>query len=208
MKLPNAARKALLPAVAMLCLWALVAPSLADRLIVAKSMDRADVILVLAGSRAYLERTEKAASLYKERVAPRILLTNDGKKASWSSVEQINPAFLELARRSLLAQGIPESAIEILPTEVTGTIAEAQLVGKHAADRRWKSILIVTSAYHTRRALRTFEKVFAANDIGTRIGIAPAQDDEGLSFYWWLTWGGWPDVAGEYVKSAYYDLAY
>ncbi len=194
----------------ILLAWTLVAPFLAERLIVARPMDHADAILVLAGSSAYLERTNKAAFLYKEGVAPGVLLTNDGKNAGWSQKEQRNPPYVELATRRLVAQGVPEGAIEIFSPQVSGTIAEAKLLAKEAAERRWKALLIVTSAYHTRRALRTFESVFAANGVETQIGIVPALNGEQapLVYYWWLTATGWQDVAGEYVKSAYYYFAY
>ena len=202
--------KSVIPFVAILLVWTLVAPFLAERLIVARPMDHADAILVLAGSSAYFERTKKAAFLYKEGVAPSVLLTNDGKNAGWSQKEQRNPPYVELAKRRLVAQGVPEAAIEIFSPQVSGTIAEAKLLGKKAAERRWKSLLIVTSAHHTRRALRTFESVFAANGVETQIGIVPALNGEKMppASYWWLTATGWQDVAGEYAKSAYYYFAY
>ncbi len=79
--------KSMILFVAILLVWTFVAPLLAERLIVARPMEHADAILVLAGSSAYLERTKKAAFLYKEDIAPRILLTNDGKNAGWSQKE-------------------------------------------------------------------------------------------------------------------------
>jgi uncharacterized SAM-binding protein YcdF (DUF218 family) len=79
-----------------------------------------------------------------------------------------------------------------------------------AVERRWKSLLIVTSASHTRRALRTFENAFAESGLETKIGIVPALDGQQAPYasYWWLTVTGWRDVAGEYIKSAYYYFAY
>ena len=202
--------KSMILFVAILLVWTFVAPLLAERLIVARPMEHADAILVLAGSSAYLERTRKAAFLYKEDIAPRILLTNDGKNAGWSQKELRNPPYVELAKRRLVAQGVPEGAIEIFSPQVSGTIAEARLLGKKALEKRWKSLLIVTSAHHTRRALRTFESVFAANGVETQIGIVPALNGEKMppASYWWLTATGWQDVAGEYAKSAYYYFAY
>src|SRR5438105_323266 len=188
--------KSMILFVAILLVWTFVAPFLAERLLIARPMDRADAILVLAGSGAYLERTNKAAFLYKGGVAPGILLTNDGGKAGWSQKEQRNPPYVELAKQRLVAQGVPENAIEILSPEISGTIAEAQLLGKKAAERRWKSLLIVTSVHHTRRALRTFENLFAANGVETQIGIVPAPNGEQTppAYYWWLTATGWQDV--------------
>lgn len=151
-----------------------------------------------------------AAHVYKMGVAPKILLTNDGGRAGWSREEQGNLPYVELARQQLLAQGVPYQAIEILASEVSGTVMEAELLGKHVAERRWKSLLIVTSAYHTRRALRAFQKAFAKNGADAEIGIvspSPGQQTP-TPLLWWLTWKGWRDVAGEYVKSVFYYVYY
>jgi uncharacterized SAM-binding protein YcdF (DUF218 family) len=195
---------------AILSVWTFVAPFLAESLIVEKPLHQAEVILVLAGSSAYLERTHMAALIYKAGVAPKVILTNDGGAAGWSQEEQRNRPYVELARRELVAQGVPDEAIEILPLEVSGTIMEARLLGKKAAERRWKSLLIVTSAYHTRRALRTFENVFAEKGVETEIGIVAARTGQQTppALYWWLTWKGWRDVAGEYMKSVFYYVNY
>ena len=195
---------------AILSLWTFVAPFLAESLTVEKPLDHADVILVLAGSSVYIERTQKAALLYKRGVAQKVLLTNDGGKAGWSRKEQRNPPYVELARRELVAQGVPDGAIDVLSPESSGTIVEARIAREKAAERRWESLLIVTSAYHTRRALWTFEYVFAENGVDTKIGIVAARTGQQtpLALYWWLTWKGWRDVAGEYVKSVFYCVIY
>ncbi len=195
-------------AVSLLAAWALAAPLLSGHLIVEAPLRRADVIVVLAGSRDYLERTEKAALLFRQEVAPGILLADDGNRAGWSREEQRNPAFVELALRSLVARGVPAKAIEVLPTEVSGTIAEARLTARRASAARWRSVLIVTSAHHTRRALRTFERVFSADGVDARVGIVAATGRPPWSMYWWLTVHGWIDVAGEYPKSAFYAAAH
>jgi uncharacterized SAM-binding protein YcdF (DUF218 family) len=195
---------------AILLVWTSIAPFLAERLIVEKPLDKADAILVLAGAPDYKERTRKAAFLYNKGITRAVLLTNDGIKAGWSRKEQRNPSYFELAERALIAHGVPENAIEILPSQVSGTITEARLLRTIAVERRWKSLLIVTSPYHTRRALRTFENVFAEKHVETSIGLVPAEagPQTPSAFYWWLTWKGWRDVGGEYVKSTYYIFIY
>jgi uncharacterized SAM-binding protein YcdF (DUF218 family) len=202
-------RSAILCAVILL-VWAFLAPFLAERLIVERPADHADVIVVMAGSAAYRERTRKAALVYKNGIAPRILLTNDGEHAGWSQDEQRNPSVFELARRELVAHGVPDDAIVILPPKVTGTMMEARLLVRKAVESRWDSLLIVTSAYHTRRALWAFEKAFSESAIDVKIGIVPARIAQEMppAFCWWFTWEGWRDVAGEYVKGVYYHFAY
>ena len=195
---------------AILFAWILLAFALARFLVVEKKLHRADAMVVLAGSAAYIERTHTAAFIYKQGAAYKIFLTNDGEQAGWSQQEQKTPSFVELAKRELIAEGVPEGAIEILAPKVSGTIKEAELLGELAAANRWKSLLIVTSAYHTRRSLRTFERAFANNGVNTNVGIIPAVagQQSPQAFDWWLSPNGWKDVAGEYVKSVYYYFNY
>lgn len=190
--------------------WIFLAPFLAESLIVEKPLEKADAILVLGGSHTYLERTNKAAELYKKGVAPKIFLTDDGEQSGWSQTEQRNPWFVELARKSLIANGVAPENIEILQPQVSGTIYEARLLAEKAKQTNLKSVLIVTSAYHTRRALATFERTFTENNLSTTIGISAAAPgiQTPAPRFWWLSGFGWQIVAGEYVKSAGYSVYY
>jgi uncharacterized SAM-binding protein YcdF (DUF218 family) len=189
--------------------WIIVAPFFAENLIVEKPLERADAMLVLAGSATYIERTQKAAELFQKGVAPLVLLTDDGTRGGWSRAEQRNPPFVELARKNLIAAGVPAENIEILQPQVAGTIDEAELLGKTVRQRNLKRILLVTSAYHTRRTLWTFKKAAAAGE-NLIIGIesAPPGVQTPPPAFWWLSPTGWQTVAGEYVKGAYYWVFY
>lgn len=190
--------------------WILIAPFLAENLIVEKPLKRADAILILSGSSVYIERTEKAAELYRQGIAPRVFLTDDGERAGWSRVKKENLQFVELARNSLIERGVPPEAIEILSERVDGTKSEAEALQKKVIESNLKSLLLVTSAYHTRRALQTFEKTFADENLNIEIGIefAPTGKQTPLPSHWWLSVKGWRFVAGEYVKSLYYWVYY
>jgi uncharacterized SAM-binding protein YcdF (DUF218 family) len=190
--------------------WILLAPFIAENLIVEKPLTRADAILVLSGSSVYLERTEKAAELYKQGIAPRVFLTDDGERGGWSRAERKNFQYVELARNVLIEKGVPSEAIEILPDEIDGTKSEAVAMQKKARESNLKSILLVTSAYHTRRTLQAFEKTFADENLNVEIGIeyAPTGKQTPSPSQWWMTFKGWRFVAGEYVKSLYYWLYY
>lgn len=188
--------------------WISLAWFAAERLIVEKPLEHADAILVLGGSKVYLERTQKAAELYKHGVAPKILLTDDGGRGGWSQIEQRNLPFVELAKRELIAQGVPHEYIEVLQPQVSGTIDEAQNLKKKIEQTNWNRILIVTSAYHTRRSLWTFQNILAENKIEIGIEPVPAGRQTPTPILWWLSPFGWNVVAGEYVKTAYYWLYY
>lgn len=190
--------------------WILFARFLATALIIEKPLEKADVILILGGSSVYQERTQKAAIVYHQSIAPTIVLTDDEGRAGWSRKDKINPFFVDLAKQSLIAQGIAPESIEIIKPRGSGTIYEAQILRDKAREKNWKRILIVTSAYHTRRSLWTFERVFAEENLSAEFGIvaAPTGQQTPQPFLWWLSPFGWEVVAGEYVKSFYYWVYY
>ncbi len=201
-QITNRKSRILILIVSVLLIWIFLAPVLEKWLVVGKSIERADAILVLAGGSAYRERTLLAAELYRAGAAPTILLTNDGEQSGWDQSEQRNPFFFERAKRELTAAGVPGSAIEVLPGIVRSTLDESDVVKSSAGDRGLRRILIVTSPHHTRRALRLFERTVPEIEFG--IASRPAAGE----WYWWLTPKGWRDVGIEYVKLGYYWLSY
>jgi uncharacterized SAM-binding protein YcdF (DUF218 family) len=101
----------------------------------------ADVIIVLGGGGAH-ERPVQAAELFKQHAAPRILISGAGD-------DDIN-------RRALIRYGVPASAIEIESNSRT-TRENAMYSVNLLRAQDVHSAIIVTSWYHSRRALCTFE---------------------------------------------------
>jgi len=192
----------------LIALWVLMAPVLAYFLIVEKPLPTADAMIVLSGSAAYKERTQKAAELFSRGVAKKIFITNDGERSGWSRTERRNIPYVELEQRELIDGGVPADAITVLPGNVTGTEWEARELAKELEARPLKSVVIVTSSFHTRRSLWTFEKLASAT--GTEFGIehAPLGDSSPQPWTWWLSRNGWRTVGGEYVKSVAYWVLY
>ena len=176
-------------------------------LIVSAPLEQADVIVVLSGSSSFVERTDLAAQLYTAGRAKKILLTNDNQQGGWSSAEQRNPFFYERARWELQRGGVPESNIEVIGSPVHSTEDEAIVLRKYAEINGVRSVLIVTSPYHSRRALSTFRRVFADSEITVGLAVATgAQTPRPAT--WWLSPRGWQLVPTEYVKMVYYWLRY
>lgn len=193
-----------------LAAWIALSPLIATRLVTQKEIDRPDAILVLAGSAAYRERSTLAAQLFNRGAAPRILLTDDGRASGWSESEKGNVKYVELARRELVAEGVPEDRITILEGEATGTVSEARIMCASAAELGVAKVLLVTSGYHSKRALRTFEATASdeSKDISFGISSAPPGIDTPAASVWWLSTNGWEFVAGEYVKAVYYETLF
>lgn len=201
-------RRALGLIVALILVWPPLAWGAARWLLIDARPERADALVVLGGSSTYKERTEYAARLFKEGFAPAVLLTDDGLRGGWSQEQQRNPFFVERAAAALEAAGVPRENVETLAPQTSSTYEEARLLREYASARGLKSLLVVTSGYHSRRALWTFERVFEGS--GVRVGLAAVEPGRQTPApaSWWMSVKGWRVVALEYVKLAYYRLRY
>lgn len=193
------ARAALLALVA----WAVLSWAAARALVVREAPARADAVAVLGGSSTYVERARLAARLFAEGRAPKLLLTDDGQRGGWSVAEQRNPPFVELATQELRREGVPAESIEVIG-QASDTFEEAALLRRYAEDKSLRSLVAVTSGYHSRRALWTLRRAF--KDSGVEVGVEPVEPGEQTprAAVWWLYPLGWKLVAGEYLKMGYY----
>jgi len=189
--------------------WCVLAWGAARWLKVESGLARADALVVLGGSGAYVERTHRAAELWRGGRAPKIILTDDAQISGWSVAEQRNPLFVERAFAELRAAGVPAEKIEVLPAPVAGTYHETLVLRDYAKERNLRALLFVTSAYHSRRALWTVRRIFAGSNV--EVGLdSSAQEGEHTPrpLGWWLHAEGWSLVALEYPKLVYYHWQY
>jgi uncharacterized SAM-binding protein YcdF (DUF218 family) len=175
---------------------------------VSAPLEHADVIVVLSGSSAFVERTQLAAQLYVAGRSRKVLLTNDNRQGGWLSAEQRNPFFYEHARWELIRGGVPEANIEVIGSPVDSTQDEAVALRKYAKANGVRSVLIVTSPYHARRALSTFRRVLVDSGITVGLATVATAGHTPHPTTWWMTRRGWQLVPTEYVKMAYYWLFY
>ncbi|HZH32731.1 MAG TPA: YdcF family protein [Pyrinomonadaceae bacterium] len=192
-----------------LALWWLVAWAAARALVVNVELPQSDALVVLSGSGAYVERTRAAAELFHEGRAPRIVLTNDNSIGGWSVEQQRNPSFVERAAAELKRAGVPPERILVLPSPVNATYEEAVLLRSYAERQGLRSLLVVTSAYHSRRAWWTLRRVFRGSAV--TVGIKAVRHgcaESPAPMRWWWHASGWRAVGGEYVKQLYYWLHY
>ena len=190
--------------VLLLLVWIVVAWLAARTLIVTRRLERADALVVLSGSSTYIERAQWAARLYHEQRAAKIILTNDGLQAGYSAKIDGNPLFNELAKEELERAGVPADRIEIITKPGSSTHDEALFLRDYSTQHSLRSLTIVTSAYHSRRALWIFERVFRGTATAVGIESPPTGLQTPPPGSWWLHQMGWKLVPGEYVKLIYY----
>ncbi len=131
-----------------------------------------DVILVLAGETDH--RPQLALELLNKHLARRIIVDVPAKATIYEFTE------IQLAERYIQDLPQPElvsvCAIDGLSTKEESRDAEKCLQREGA-----RSVLIVTSDFHTRRALAIFR-----HELPTyRFSIAGAHDEEGFGARWW-----------------------
>jgi len=182
----------------------LLAWGAARLLVVRAPVEHADAILVLSGSSRLAERNHLAAELFRQGRAPRIILTNDNVRLGWDSKEERNPFAYEFARRILQSNGVPAERIEVLMQvngTYGGTYGELELVRGYASQQQLRSLLVVTSAYHSRRAFWTASNLFKGTGVVLGLELVSPTPSPWI---WWLIPDGWRVVAGEYLKMLYY----
>ncbi len=184
----------------LIFLWPPGAWAAAEFLIVHEPIDQSDAIVVLSGSATFRERAQHAGELFNAGRAKRVVLTNDNLKSGWSSAAQRNPYYHELAKEELRRVGVPDQNIETMMVPIAGTYDEALKLRDYCEKQSLNSIVVVTSAYHSRRALWTFRKVFS--ETRKRVGIDPvaAGIETPSPATWWLHRFGWDLVPREYMK--------
>lgn len=202
--LPADARKALfLSFLIIVIIWVLIKlsiPVMEDFLVIDKPLPHADALVVMAGSTS--ERLPAAAFLFKKGVSQKILLTNDGVLGGWSEEKNRNLYHVEWAESALIKVQVPEKAIVKLSYTASGSIYDALNSRTAILDKGMKSIIIVTSDYHTRRSLWTFERVFRDHPVS--IGVFPAKSEVSTM----SDLNKFKEFTREMIKFAYYWIKY
>jgi uncharacterized SAM-binding protein YcdF (DUF218 family) len=146
----------------------------AESWVVDQPAKRADAIVVLSGDNFYADRATHAAKLFREGVANEVVAS--GRRLRPNASEG------ELVEHDLIERGVPKDKIFRLSQDADNTIEEAAAV-RHAAEQQgWKSLVVVTSNFHTRRARYIYEKEFPA---GIAVSVASAPDGDFDPEHWW-----------------------
>jgi uncharacterized SAM-binding protein YcdF (DUF218 family) len=146
-----------------------------------------DVMVLLGGG--LQDRAEHAAELYKEHAAPRIIVSGDGDD--------------EINRQRLLKNGVPASAIQ-MEGKSRNTHENAEFTLKLMREQHAKRVILVTSWYHSRRALATFRK--AAPDL--KFYSCPSYLGFDVSRAGWVRLGIAKRIRLEYLKLPGYWIRY
>ena len=174
-----------------------------DQLVVRSEPKASDAIVIFSGdgeagyiNQSYQRRTLDAIHYYNSGYAPVIVLSS-GRDNTFSEVEII--------RALLVNRGIPMGAINIIQNYPRSTFENVTMVKKIAIDQGIKSVLLITSPYHSRRALLVWGK-FAPDIAVTAAKVVDTPNEHpiwganlnqirvilyeytAIAYYWWRGW--------------------
>lgn len=167
---------------------------LEDFLIAEQAPSYADVIIVLSGDEQ-AKRVAYGAGLFKQGYANKMLMAG-GASWAWSAT------CAEVMKKQAVHLGVPQDSI-LLEEKSATTYENAKYSLEVMQTRGYKSAILVTSHYHTRRAKIIFNSLFLDKGISLTVCPIPYKT---RTQKWWEDDVGVRSVATEYMKLIWHYL--
>lgn len=165
-------------------------------------VQKVDAAFVLSG--ASYERSKEGALIFDQGYAPIVVATGGNISQTLLSMNmELYEA--DISAAALERLGVDRQNIEIIQ-EGTSTYEEAEIISRYAQEKGWNQVMIISSAFHTRRVNNVFKKRFRNTGIEINIHSAPPVQYSIES--WWEKEEGLMSVYSEYVKLIYYAIKY
>ena len=192
-----------LAAAIVTAIWAW--PRAGRYLVVDEPLTPADALVVLAGPRT--ERWLEGVDLYTEKLAPNILVSSGRIEEAEDALRRRGirfPREVDLVKDAMVQLGVPADRIQTFAETVDNTAAEATIARTIANQNGWRSLIVVTSKYHTRRSRYAFERAFRGS--GVRIQVHGSRYDASSPDDWWKHRADLRFVISEWQKLLAYRL--
>ena len=139
-------------------------------------------------------RADEAIALFKKGWASTLIF-------SGAAQDKTGPSNAAVMKRRAIDAGIPESVIRLDEfSETTRQNAENSQTIFNSLNI--KSIILVTSGYHQRRASLEFDK----RTVGVKIINHPVASDSDWSIWWWSSSRGWALAVSELFKIIVFEF--
>jgi uncharacterized SAM-binding protein YcdF (DUF218 family) len=153
---------------------------------------KADAVVVLGGD-AWGSRLETAAGLVRAGYAPLVLIS--GAPAAYGTNEA------DLAIPYIVRQGFPAEWFVPLRNQAMSTREESFLLLDELRRRQVRSLILVTSDFHTARASRIFRAAARAVGYNLQMCMVAAPDRYFHAASWWRSREGRKVALGEWEKT-------
>jgi uncharacterized SAM-binding protein YcdF (DUF218 family) len=145
-----------------------------ESLVVEDPLERSDAIIVLSDDNFYADRATRATELFRQGLAP-VVVASGVRLRPYAGIA-------EFMSHDLVERGVPKESIITFPQDADNTRDEAEALKKLLAAKKWKSVIVVTSNYHTRRARYICGKIFGG---GITVRMAAARDADFDPAHWY-----------------------
>jgi uncharacterized SAM-binding protein YcdF (DUF218 family) len=145
-----------------------------ESLVVEDPPEKSDAIIILSDDNFYADRATRAAELFRLKLAPVVVASGIRLRP--------NAGIAELMTHDLVERGVPRENVLPFPQDADNTREEAQSLQKLVQEKNWKSLIVVTSNFHTRRAKYIFGKILTDS---VTVRMAAARDADFDPQHWW-----------------------
>jgi uncharacterized SAM-binding protein YcdF (DUF218 family) len=166
---------------------------------------KSDAIVALPGVRAH--RLVEAVDLYREGWAPQVIVLPGPMENIERDLKARGvriPLEGEITRDAMIRLGVPPEAIVYVDGAMDNTAEEAAMVKDMALARGWRTVIVVTSKYHTRRSGLAFRREFAGTPL--RVIVRASRHDPSNPARWWRSRSDVRFVTAELPKLLAYWL--
>jgi uncharacterized SAM-binding protein YcdF (DUF218 family) len=142
--------------------------------VVEDPLQQSDALLLLSDDNFFADRATRTSELYRQKLAPVVV----------ASGRRLRPTagVAELMEHDLIERGVPKDRIIRFSQDADNTREEALALRALATEKNWRSVIVVTSNYHTRRARYIFQRVFSES---IAVRVASARDGGFDPEHWW-----------------------
>jgi len=172
-------------------------PAIGHWFFVQTKIANADAVVVLAGGGP--ERLCHGIELFKRGLVPELWYTGDQPLETRSDFMDS-----KLALNFAMRRGIPRDKIRLLPS--TSTFEDGKAITALVKEEKIKSIIVVTSWYHTKRAMNVVRHCIPDTNISVYVSSStnlPYTPDN-----WWRDEEGLVAINNEIIKTALYWWRY
>ena len=188
-------RKVIILIIIVAVLIGIIGLNLGKFLVESDKLEKADAIAVFSGDSG--ARTERAVELLKEGYADYLILSG-GKVYD-------DVTMAELMKNHAIKLGVDESKI-LIDNEASTTNENAEFTTNIIEENNFKSVIVVTSDYHTRRSKLAMEKSLENTLIDgekVKVSVIPSKEKK-FTTKWWTSGNSILIIISEYLKLVVY----
>lgn len=146
------------------------------------------------------DRGNEAVRIFEKGFADTLVCTGENIPHDFKALG-LDMLESEITEKNMLNKGVPKSRILLLK-KGTSTQEESEEILAFCKARNVKSIIVLSTDFHTRRIKQVFKNKFEKEGIEVIVWAAPSSKYDAQN--WWQSEDGLIALNNEYIKQLYY----